>query len=62
MFSWLGLAILEFSFATDEQLLTSLEVQERSRHLQEAKGQGGNMVRIDVQMSCMLLQALSIWP
>ena len=55
MFSWLGVAILEFSFATDEQPLTLLEVQERSRHLQEAKGQGRNMVRIDVQMSHVLL-------
>lgn len=62
MFSWLELAILEFSFATDEQLLTSLEVQERSRHLQEAEGQGGNMVRIDVQMSRVLLWVLSIRP
>lgn len=62
MFSWLGLAILEFSFATDEQLLTSLEVQERSRHLQEAKGQGDNMVRIDVQMSRVLLRVFSVRP
>ena len=44
MFSWLGVALPEFSFTTDEQLLTCLEVQERSRHSQEAKGQGGKMV------------------
>lgn len=44
MFSWLG--VLEFSFAADEQLSTSLEVQERPRHFQEAKGQGGNVARI----------------
>ena len=43
MFSWLRGALPTFSFTTNEWLLTFLEVQARSTHLKEAKGQGGKV-------------------
>lgn len=42
MFSWLGLSPFESSFTAEEELITCLEGQERSRHVQEAKGQHGD--------------------
>lgn len=64
MFSWLGVAILEFSFTIDKQLLTTLEMQEKIQAFTVAKGQGGNMLRpestlLSVWSSLLHLRALS---
>lgn len=57
MFSWLGVAILEFSFTIDKQLLTTLEMQEKIQAFTAAKGQGGNMLRPESTP----VRVLSVW-